>query len=284
MKILCCLNADVVSSVALNLLLPSLTEHSVHVALSTRIGGGAAQNADPPARHELRTAEQFFALDVVFPLIERAGQPDNDRYLTFNELAQLRGIHVSALPNPNVGEGLEFLQRLAPDLIISIRYGSIFKAPSIAVPRLGILNLHAGLLPAYRGVIASFRALMAGERELGCTLHYITDGSIDTGPVVAQSRIPVEPARSLFAHVVALYPSAIEMVADAVGQLACGEPLKSTVQTGGNYFSYPTAAEWDEFLRRGWRVADPSDLREVFGRFVTRGSGDQGIRRLSASS
>lgn len=269
MKILCCVNADVVSSVALNLLLPSLTGHDVHVALSTRIGGSGPSAAEPAPRQELRVVEQSLALDVVFPLIERSQQPDGGRYLTFTELTRLRGIPVAALANPNAGEGLDFLQRLSPDLIISIRYGSIFKSPAIAVPRFGILNLHAGVLPAYRGVIASFRALMAGERELGCTLHYITDGTIDTGPVVGQSRIPVDPARSLFAHVVALYPTAIQLVAEAVGRLSRGERLTTEVQTGGSYYSYPTAAEWDEFQRRGWRVADPSDSREVFGRYLS---------------
>ena len=267
MKILCCLNADVVSSVAFNLLLPSLAGHDVHVAVSTRIGGSASNASEPAPRQELRVAEQFLAMDVVFPLIEEASHPDNGRYLTFNELTRLRGIAVTPLPNPNAGEGLAFLQTLAPDLIVSIRYGAIFKAPAIAVPRLGILNLHAGLLPTYRGVIASFRALMAGERELGCTLHYITDGTIDTGPVVGQSRIPVDSARSLFAHVIALYPNAIEMVGDAIGRLARGEELPQEVQSGGSYYSYPTAAEWDDFLRRGWRVADPSDLRDVFARY-----------------
>jgi methionyl-tRNA formyltransferase len=267
MKILCCLNADVVSSVALNLLLPSLAGHDVHVALSTRIGGSASNTIEPAPRAELRVAEQFLALDVVFPLVEQAAQPDNGRYLTFTELTRLRGIPVTPLPNPNAGEGLAFLQQLAPDLIVSIRYGAIFKAPAIAVPRLGILNLHAGLLPAYRGVIASFRALMAGERELGCTLHYITDGTIDTGPVVGQSRTKVDASKSLFAHVVALYPNAIAMVGDAIGRLTRGEQLPYETQSGGNYYTYPTAAEWEEFLRRGWRVADPSDLRDVFAKY-----------------
>lgn len=267
MRILCCLNADVVSSVALNLLLPSLAGHDVHVAISTRIGGAGSSTTEPAPRQELRVAEQFLALDVVFPLIEDAGQPDNGRYLTFNELTRLRGISVTPLSNPNVGDGLAYLERLAPDLVVSIRYGAIFKSPAIAVPRLGMLNLHAGLLPAYRGVIASFRALMVGERELGCTLHYIVDGTIDTGPVVGQSRIPVDSAKSLFAHVVALYPSAIEMVGDAIGRLARGEQLPQDVQTGGTYYTYPTALEWEEFLRRGWRVADPSDLRDVFARY-----------------
>jgi methionyl-tRNA formyltransferase len=266
-KILCCLNADVVSSVALNLLLPSLGGHDVHVALSTRIGGSRSNTSEPVPRQELRVAEQSLALDVLFPLIEQAAHPDNGRHLTFDELPRLRGIPVTSLPNPNAGEGLAFLQQLAPDLIISIRYGAIFKSPAIAIPPLGILNLHAGLLPTYRGVIASFRALMAGERDLGCTLHYITDGTIDTGPVVGQTRIPVDSARSLFAHVVALYPNAVEMVGDAIGRLARGQVLAQETQSGGNYYTYPTAAEWEDFLRRGWRVADPTDLWDVFARY-----------------
>jgi len=194
MKILCCVNADVVSNVALNLLLPALESHEICVGLSSRIGAPAHMTNEPQQRRELRVVEQTFPGEVMFPLIERAGLPDEGRYLTFRELEERRGIRMTALPNPNVEGGLAFLQAFAPDLIVSIRYGAIFKAPSIAVPPLGILNLHAGLLPAYRGVIATFRALMAGDREIGCTLHYITDGTIDTGPVVARKHYPRPPA------------------------------------------------------------------------------------------
>ena len=43
-----------------------------------------------------------------------------------------------------------------------------------------------------------------------------------------------------------------------------GELSSSVQQRGeGTYYSYPTAQEWDEFTRRGWRVADPSDLQQV---------------------
>jgi methionyl-tRNA formyltransferase len=268
-KILCCLNADVVSSVALNLLLPSLASHDVHVALSTRVG--KVPDADEPrARQELRMAEQGFANDVLFPLIERAAFSDDGRFLTFGELDRHRGIRVSPLPNPNNESGQTFLRELSPDLIISIRYGAIFKAASIGVPRLGILNLHAGLLPAYRGVIASFRALMADESEIGCTLHYVSDGTIDTGAIVGTSPIPVDRSRSLLWHVLALYPQGIALVADALARLERGETLATRTQAGGTYYTYPTAVEWDEFLRRGWRVADPSDLHDVASRFMSR--------------
>jgi len=267
MKILCCLNADVVSNVALNLLLPALEPHDVHVALSVRVGA-AATGDDPEPRRELRVAEQLFALDVLFPLVERARLPADGRYLTFTEIAEHHRIPVISLPNPNSGDGLNTIRAIAPDLILSIRYGSIFKSAAIAVPPLGILNLHAGVLPAYRGVIATFRALSAGEREIGCTLHYITDGTIDTGPVVGTARVAVDPHRSLLAHVLSLYPSGIAMVADALARLSRGETLDTHGQMGGTYYTYPRADEWAEFLRQGWRVADPSDLRELALRFM----------------
>ena len=139
-------------------------------------------------------------------MIDKAAQADTGRYLTFREVERHRGMQVVDLRRPNAGDGLALIQAFAPDLIVSIRYGAIFKAPVIAVPPLGILNLHAGILPAYRGVIATFRALMAGEKEIGCTLHYMTDGTIDTGAIVSQVRIPVDSRSSLFKHVLSLYP------------------------------------------------------------------------------
>lgn len=268
MKILCCLNEDVVSNVALNLLLPSLAGHDVRIVVSERVGSGRSSVEEPRQRIELRFAEQGLPRDVVFPSIERAAYEDRDRYLTFAEIQRIRGLAVERVSNPNAGDGLAVLERFAPDLIVSIRYGAIFKAPAIAIPRRGILNLHAGVLPAYRGVLATFRALMNDEPEIGCTLHYITDGTIDTGPVVDRALVVVDRTRSMFWNVLSLYPSGVALIADAIARLHRGETLRTSTQSGGTYFSYPRADEWDEFNRRGWRVVDLSDLHEVFARFL----------------
>ena len=93
MRLLCLLNRDLASSLALNLLLPSLQGHSVLVGLSERVGKGPAPAAEPAARQELRTAEQALPNDHLFPLIERAGLPDDGtRKLTFREIEALRGL------------------------------------------------------------------------------------------------------------------------------------------------------------------------------------------------
>ncbi len=269
MRILCCVNRDLASNLALNLLWPALGPHEVLVGLSERVGAPAPD--EPDERRELRIAEQSLPNDSWFPLIERANQPDDGRrYLTFAEMARHRRIPVLPLSNPNSGEGLATVRDFAPDLVLTIRYGAILKDAVISLPRFGVLNLHSGVLPDYRGVLATFRALAAGESEIGCTLHFIEDASIDTGGIVDVRRIRVERARSLLWHVLALYRPGTEMIAAALEILSQGRrpAARAQVRGDGQYYSYPTAAEWRAFREQGWRVADPSDLAALLARYV----------------
>ncbi len=55
-----------------------------------------------------------------------------------------------------------------------------------------LLNIHPSLLPKFTGLNTHARALAAGEREHGCSVHFVT-GELDGGPVVAQSVVPVLP-------------------------------------------------------------------------------------------
>ena len=60
------------------------------------------------------------------------------------------------------------------------------------MPRLGTFNLHASLLPQYRGAAPIQWAIINGEKETGVTTFFLTH-TIDTGKIIAQERIPVEP-------------------------------------------------------------------------------------------
>ncbi len=59
----------------------------------------------------------------------------------------------------------------------------------------GLLNVHPSLLPLFPGALAVERAFNASAPYTGCTVHYVDDG-VDTGPVVAQARVPVFGTRS----------------------------------------------------------------------------------------
>ena len=84
------------------------------------------------------------------------------------------------------------LAALAPDLMIVIAYGLLLPPAVLAIPRLGCINAHASLLPRWRGAAPIQRALMAGDRETGISLMQMA-ASLDSGPVLAQARCPIEP-------------------------------------------------------------------------------------------
>ena len=53
-----------------------------------------------------------------------------------------------------------------------------------------LITIHPALLPKYPGLNTHARALEAGDREHGCSLHFVTD-ELDGGPLIAQARFPV---------------------------------------------------------------------------------------------
>lgn len=88
-----------------------------------------------------------------------------------------------------------FVARIAalePDLIISTYYRRIMPRELLAVPRLGAVNVHPGLLPHYRGPIPTFWALINGEEVCGITVHFL-DAGVDTGPIIDQTTIRISP-------------------------------------------------------------------------------------------
>ena len=89
-----------------------------------------------------------------------------------------------------------------------------------------MLNIHPSLLPAFPGLDTHARALAAGVALHGCTVHLVTE-TMDEGPILAQTAIPVLPndtEATLAARVLAqehrLYPQAL--------RLAAGAPLPSS--------------------------------------------------------
>jgi methionyl-tRNA formyltransferase len=168
------------------------------------------------------------------------------------------------LPRPNTVDGLERLAALEPDLIVSIRYRRILQNRVIAIPRLGVLNLHSGVLPDYKGVMATFWAMLHEEEIIGTTLHRIVDGGIDTGPVIGIRRLPADYGSTYLANVLRLYGPGCDMVVNALRILeAGGDPESAAQAPGGSYFSTPRLADIERFRARGLELADGRELSEI---------------------
>ena len=82
-----------------------------------------------------------------------------------------------------------------------------------------MINIHPSLLPLYKGLHTHERAIADGQKEAGCTVHFVTT-ELDDGPIIAQARVPILPADTadtLSARVLIeehkLYPEALRRVA-----------------------------------------------------------------------
>ena len=161
------------------------------------------------------------------------------------------------LAKPNSAAGRAVLERAAPDVIISIRYRRILEDAAIAIPPLGVLNLHSGVLPDYKGVMATFWAMLHGAAKIGATLHRIVDSGIDTGPVIGIRQISADYGTSYLANVLCLYGPGCELVTAALQAISAGrEPAAKAQAPGGRSFSPPGAADLEAFGERGLRLAD----------------------------
>jgi methionyl-tRNA formyltransferase len=65
---------------------------------------------------------------------------------------------------------LDALAGLHADLGVVAAYGKILTDPVLATPRLGMINVHASLLPRHRGAAPVHRAIIAGDTETGVTI------------------------------------------------------------------------------------------------------------------
>lgn len=91
----------------------------------------------------------------------------------------------------NTPECLQYLRSLTPDLIVNARSRCFFRDEVLALPRLGCINIHHGLLPYQRGVMCDFWAHMYG-RPFGFTIHQMTK-KIDDGPILRVEEVKIPP-------------------------------------------------------------------------------------------
>ncbi len=252
MRILILSNLDWPSVDALTRLRPQLVQDEVMVMLSKRVGRVPA--ASKPYLAELSQADRAGWT----ALLGLAGVPkDGLEETARSTLADVLACPVAFVDGINAPYGISRVQAFAPDLIVSIRFGEILRRPVMRSARLGVLNLHSGLLPAFRGVMATFWAMLGSAPRYGTTLHWIEDSGIDSGTIISESLQPLDLDNTYLSNTLALYPAGIEMLSDAIATLKQGRRLSGRLPKGeGAYFSYPTPAAVRAFLERGYRLVD----------------------------
>lgn len=127
------------------------------------------------------------------------------------------------------------------DLFVLASYGRILPRALLDVPRLGTLNVHPSLLPKYRGATPIQAAIANGDRETGVSIM-LMDAGLDTGDIVLQQRIAIEPGETYGELHDRLACLGAELLGDALDQAERGE-LAHWPQTGEPSLTRPIAKE-----------------------------------------
>jgi methionyl-tRNA formyltransferase len=87
-------------------------------------------------------------------------------------------------------ETLAALQAARADVFVLAAFGQILRPNVLDIPPHGVIGLHASLLPRWRGAAPVAAAIRAGDTQTGVT-RMLTEAGLDTGPILAQSAIPI---------------------------------------------------------------------------------------------
>jgi methionyl-tRNA formyltransferase len=100
------------------------------------------------------------------------------------------GLSVLQPQRLRTGEFDAQIRSLSADLGVVAAYGRILSASLLSIPALGMINVHASLLPRWRGAAPVHRAIIAGDADTGITIMQVVE-ALDAGPMLARLPTPI---------------------------------------------------------------------------------------------
>jgi folate-dependent phosphoribosylglycinamide formyltransferase PurN len=160
-------------------------------------------------------------------------------FRNLREVAKSYGFPIAICGDQNSPHSISLLRSWSPDLIV-FAGGNILRKQLLSVPRLGVLNVHLGLLPQIRGMSSPEWSLL-NRVAVGITIHYM-DAGIDSGPILQRYDYPkLEHSESLADLRHRLVAFGVEKIGEAVDGLDRGI-IVATLQTD-------MAASWSKDSR-----------------------------------
>ena len=170
-----------------------------------------------------------------------------------------RGVPATRVESVNGAAVHALLEVLRPDLIVTCHFDQILTPETIALARLGGVNLHPSLLPLHRGPMPCFWAAMDGENQFGVTVHRLTP-RIDAGAILAQRAITPPPRATVSTLARLLHEAGAELLLHAIEDIAA-ERDRGVDLPPLAYRGWPDRAALAQAARRGVRLTGWRDFR-----------------------
>ena len=135
--------------------------------------------------------ERYNVIAVVTQPDKKVGRKQVLTHSPVKKIALANKIEVSQ-PEKIKGnaEFIKHIKEINPDLIVVAAYGFILPKKILEIPKFGLINVHASLLPKYRGASPIQTAILNGEKETGVTIMLVNE-KMDEGDILAQKTITI---------------------------------------------------------------------------------------------
>jgi methionyl-tRNA formyltransferase len=145
--------------------------------------------------------------------------PNRSGQCSFGEVAAWLDAQLHETRDINAAETLGAVRALDPELIFVVGWSQLVRDPFIELAREGVFGMHPTLLPRHRGRAPVPWAILSGLARTGVTLFEIVDATPDSGAIVGQAVVDIEPdetATTLFDRIVDAH---VELIREYVPQL-----------------------------------------------------------------
>lgn len=184
-------------------------------------------------------------------------QPDRARgrghkvtFAPVKALAVERGLPVYQPASLRADDVLTTLAAFESDIAVVAAYGKLLPQAVLDVPRLGMINVHASLLPRWRGAAPIHRAVIAGDATTGVTIMRVVL-ALDAGPMLSRVEVPTGVNVTSPELEATLAAKGATLLVDTLDRMARGE-ITETPQDE-SLVTYASKLERDE-SRIDWSV------------------------------
>lgn len=125
-----------------------------------------------------------------------------------------------------------------------------------------LFNIHFSLLPAHKGAFPSVFSILLGDCEAGPTLHRI-DAGIDTGPIVAQSRLPIVADTSAMDLYMMCQVEGRRLVLEHLNSIIDGRAVEIAQGAEGSTFASRTSVDFNKLHRINPKATAAQVVRQI---------------------
>jgi methionyl-tRNA formyltransferase len=195
---------------------------------------GTPQFAVPSLEHLMRSPHQVIGVITQPDRPRGRGHKVTESPVKATALAHgLPVFQPARLRDPDVGDRLK---TWAPDVGVVAAYGKIIPEDLLNLPRLGMINVHASLLPRYRGAAPVQRAVIDGMPETGITIMRMV-AALDAGGMFAKVTRPIGPEETSDVVERDLADLGAALLIGVIEELAAGTAVEEPQDDGSSTYA-----------------------------------------------